>query len=345
MAISKLSTLFLGAFASILLAMPVHAQTWTMKISHAGPVTDNSDDHYGALKIQEYLMKHSGGRVKVEIYPASQLGSYKEVIEQLQAGSLEVAHTSIDGVAPFVPEFSLIDLPYSMPDDPTARVFMRGPFIGIINEGISSVLTNVELVAPMGGNWRSFYTTKKALNSAADLEGLKIRTINSPLQQEFVRGLNANPTVVAWGEVYTALGTGVVDGLKITVADIISNRLNDHVNYGILDTHTYLYGFFWVNKEWLASMPRDLQRIVRDAIVYGAEAQSDFNEALEISARDDFAKTGGKIVFPTEAQKAVFLEQKAIMEKWYLDKYGNKGKELLDKYKKAVAQAQAQAKK
>ncbi len=316
------------------------ADSWTMKISHAGPTTADSDDHFGSLKIKEYIDKNANGRIKVEIYPANQLGSYKEVVEQVQMGSLEVAHTSVDGIASFIPELCVIDLQYSMPDDATGRKFMRGSFKGEINAALAKVLPNVELASICnGGNWRSFFTTKKEVKSAADLKGLKIRTINSPLQQEFTRQVGANPAVVAWGECYTALSTGVVDGLKIAINDILSNKMDESIRYGFLDMHTYLYGFYWVNKQWLASMPADLQKIVLDALVYGAEAQSDFNENIENSAREKFVKGGGKLTLPNAEQKKSLMGAKEGMEKWYLDKYGQKGAEWLAKYKKSVEEA------
>ena len=316
------------------------ADSWTMKISHAGPTTADSDDHYGSLKIKEYIDKNSGGRIKVEIYPANQLGNYKEVVEQVQMGSLEVAHTSVDGIASFIPELCLIDLQYSMPDDATGRKFMRGAFKGEINAALAKVLPNVQLASMCnGGNWRSFYTTKKEIKSVEDLKGLKIRTINSPLQQEFTRQVGANPSVVAWGECYTALSTGVVDGLTIAIIDILSNKMDEAIRYGFLDMYTYLYGFYWVNKQWLASMPADLQKVVLDGLVYGAEAQSDFNENIEASAREKFVKGGGKLTIPTPEQRKGLMGAKEGMEKWYLGKYGDKGAAWLAKYKKAVEEA------
>ncbi len=345
MLLKKVSPFVLGSLLSLCLgtqATLANAAEWTMKISHAGPVTDDSDDHHGSLMIKEYVEKHSNGRIQVEIYPANQLGSYKEVVEQVQANVLEVAHTSIDGVAPFVPEMTLIDLPYSMPDDKTARAFMRSPFLSVINAEVAQVLPNVLLASiTNGGNWRSFYTTKKQVNSVADLKGLKIRTINSPLQQELVRQVDANPTVVAWGELYTALATGVTDGLKIAINDIVSNKMDEHINYGILDMHTYLYGFYWLSRDWLNSLPTDLQKVVLAGLVYGAEQQANFNENIEMKAREIFTKNGGTIVIPNAEQKAEFAASGATMEQWYVEKYGAKGKELLDRYKDAIKKAQA----
>jgi len=313
------------------------AANYTMKISHAGPVSDDSDDHYGSLRIKEYVEKNSNGKIAVEIYPGSQLGNYKSVVEQVQDGTLEVAHTSIGGVAPFVPAMAVIDLPYYLPGDEVARKLMKGPFVQTMSDGIQKVLPNIILASMCnGGNWRSFYTTKKQVENVNDLKGLKIRTINSPLQQTFVKELGANATAVSWGEVYTSLATGVVDGLKIAIADIMSNKMDEHLNYGILDMHTYLYGFYWVGQDWLNSLPTDLQKVVKDGLVYGAEKQSDFNENIEIKAREKFTAKGGKLTIPTPEEKAEFTKVKAGMEKWYLGKYGKEGEYWLDAYAKVI---------
>lgn len=335
----KKSTLAAALFA-LIVPFQANAADYTMKISHAGPVTDNSDDHYGSLMIKEYVEKHSDGKIKVEIYPGSQLGNYKSVIEQVEGGALEVAHTSIGGITPFIPALAVIDLPYFLPSDAIARELMKGQFVEEMRTGVQKKLKNVYLGSMCnGGNWRSFYTTKKEVKSAADLKGLKIRTINSPLQQTFVQEMGANPSAVAWGEVYTSLATGVVDGLKIAIADILTNKMDEHLNYGMLDQHTYLYGFYFVAQNWLDSLPADLQKVVKDGLIYGAEKQSDFNEQAEMSGREKFIAGGGKLYIPTAEEKAENSNVKGKMQEWYLKRYGKEGEYWLNTYSTAIDQA------
>lgn len=182
-----------------LMASPAAAATFTLKISHAGPATMENDDYVGSTALKKYIEDKSQGEIEVTIFPGNQLGNYQEAMEQINAGVLEAAHVSIGGVTPFIPELSVVDLQYVLPDDKVAYAFMEGSFTGKMRDAILESLPNVRLVAVSdGGRWRSFFTTNKEVRTAGDLKGLKIRTISSSLQQEFVENLGASPTPVSW---------------------------------------------------------------------------------------------------------------------------------------------------
>ena len=316
------------------------AADFTLKIAHAGPATMENDDYVGSTSLKEYVEKASGGRVAVEIYPGNQLGNYQEVIEQVNAGALECAHTSIGGITPFIPELAVVDLQYLLPGDEVVYEFMDGPFTDKMAEAVKAKLPNVDLVAVSdGGRWRSFFTTKPVHN-ADDLKGMKIRTINSPLQQEFVRKLGAAATPVAWGELYTALATGQVEGTKNATPDIISNKFNEVVTDVILDRHTFLFGYYFVSDSWLKSLPADLQKVVSNGFAYAAKKQTAFNKGVEDSANERFIKGGGNIYTPTKADRATFEGARDAMKEWYVAKYGDAWlNELLDAVEIAKAKA------
>ncbi len=330
----------LASAAMVAFAGQGMAADFTLKIAHAGPATMENDDYVGSTSLKEYIEKRSGGRVAVEIYPGNQLGNYQEVIEQVNAGALEVAHTSIGGITPFIPELAVVDLQYLLPGDDVVYKFMEGPFTGKMAEAIKAKLSNVSLVAVSdGGRWRSFFTTKE-VHDASDLKGAKIRTINSPLQQEFVRKLGAAATPVAWGELYTALATGQVEGTKNATPDIISNKFNEVVEYVILDRHTFLFGYYFISDSWLKSLPADLQTVVLNGFSYAAKKQTAFNKGVEDSANARFIKGGGKIYTPTKADRATFLGARNAMKEWYVAKYGDK---WLNELLEAVDEAKAKA--
>ncbi|MCG8510012.1 MAG: TRAP transporter substrate-binding protein DctP [Rhodospirillales bacterium] len=316
------------------------AADFTLKIAHAGPATMENDDYVGSTSLKEYIEKMSGGRVAVEIYPGNQLGNYQEVIEQVNAGALEVAHTSIGGITPFIPELAVVDLQYLLPGDEVVYEFMDGPFTDKMADAIRAKLPNVSLVAVSdGGRWRSFFTTIEVKN-ANDLKGAKIRTINSPLQQEFVRKLGASATPVAWGELYTALATGQVEGTKNATPDIISNKFNEVVTNVILDRHTFLFGYYFVSDSWLKSLPADLQTVVLNGFSYAAKKQTAFNKGVEDSANERFIKGGGAIYTPTKADRATFEGARDAMKEWYVEKYGDAWlKDLLAAVEVAKAKA------
>ena len=315
------------------------SDSFTLKISHAGPASEINDDYVGASAIKEYVEENSEGRVNVEIYSASQLGNYQEVMEQVDNGTLEAAHVSIGGVTPFILELAVVDLQYLIRDDDVAAELMDGPFFDEMSEALGSVLPNVRLAGVSdGGRWRSFYTTDVQIRTAADLSGLKIRTISSPLQQEFTRRLGASATPVAWGEVYTALASGVVAGLKIATPDIMSNSFDESIRYGTLDRHTFLFGFYFIGNSWFESLPSELREVVLEGIEYGTERQTAFNRRREETANADFEAGGGTIYVLSEDEKDTFMPAREAMMRWYVDEYGD---EWLNKFLDAVDLAES----
>lgn len=301
------------------------AETFTLRLAHAGPVSDKNDDYVGASALKEYIEQNSNGVVSVEIYAGNQLGNYQEVMEQINNKSLEAAHTSIGGITPFIPELAVLDLQYILPNDEVVYKFMEGSFFDQMKEEIQSKLPNVVLVGVSdGGRWRSFYTTKKQIKTADDLKGMKIRTISSTLQQEFVKKLGGAATPVAWGELYTALATGLVDGTKNATPDIMSNKFNESIKFATLDRHTFLFGFYFLSDSWLATLPQDMQKVVLDGFTYAAKVQTTFNKEVEDSANADFIAGGGSIYELNAEERKTFESAKTAMMDWYKDNYGDK---------------------
>lgn len=335
-------TLLLGAVAwgaALLATGPIWAQQFTLKYAHVGPATENSDDHVPGVFLKSFLESRSGGRIKVEIYPAGQLGQFRELFEQVQLNTLELTHTSVGGASAFFPELQVTDIPYMIRDDLVAEAVGRGPFFEKLRDAVLEKTGNVRLMA-MGntGRWRSFFT-KKPVIKAADLAGMKIRIVDSPIQVNFVRGAGANPVPIPWGEVYTSLATGVAEGLNIAVTDVVPNKLHEVVKHVVIDEHMYLYGFYWMSDAFLKSLPKDLQALVVDGVEQMASVQSDFNKSFESRAYDQFVKDGGTIRVLAPEEKAKLLPGRDAAKKWFEAKYG---REWLDAWEQALAQAERQ---
>jgi TRAP-type C4-dicarboxylate transport system substrate-binding protein len=335
-------TMLFGAVAfgtALLAAGPLGAQQFTLKYAHVGPATEYSDDHVPGVFLKSFLESRSGGRIKVEIYPAGQLGQFRELFEQIQLNTLELTHTSVGGASAFFPEIQVTDIPYMIRDDLVAEAVGRGPFFEKLRDAVLKKTGNVRLMA-MGntGRWRSFFTKKPVLK-AADLAGMKIRIVDSPIQVNFVRGAGANPVPIPWGEVYTSLATGVAEGLNIAITDVVPNKLHEVVKHVVIDEHMYLYGFYWMSDAWLKSLPKDLQILVVDGVEQMARVQTDFNKAFESRAYEQFVKEGGTIrVMPPE-EKAKLVPGREAAKKWFAEKYG---REWLDAWEQALAAAEAQ---
>jgi TRAP-type C4-dicarboxylate transport system substrate-binding protein len=334
-----LRTLAMATAFSLATTAGALAQTYTLKFGHVGPATDISDDHVAAVYLKSFLESRSNGRIKVEIYPASQLGDFRALVEQVQLGSLEATHTSVGGIGQFFPEIQVLELQYFIPNDLVAERLARSPLMAEMRDAVLKKTGNVRLLSATNtGRFRSFFTTKKPILSAADLKGVKMRTVDSPMQIEFVKFLGGNPTPVVWGELYTSLKTNVVEGTKNAATDIIPTNMHDALKFVILDEHSYLWGFNWISDKWLKSLPKDLQDLVADGFVQMGDVQFQYNKQYEGMSLDVFAKSGGKIHVPTDEQRKTFTVAKDHMRKWFVDKYGE---EWVAKLEKAVAAAEA----
>jgi TRAP-type C4-dicarboxylate transport system substrate-binding protein len=342
-----MTTMYRGVLAlglaAGLIAGTAEAQEFTLKYGHVGPATEISDDQIPGEFLKFFLEGRSQGRIKVEIYPASQLGNFRDLIEQVQLDTLELTHTTVGGMASFFPELQVTDIPYTLRDDLVAEKVGQGPFYDKARAAILERTGNVRLVAVGNtGRWRSFFTIADApIKTAADLAGVKMRTINSPLQIEFMKALGANPTPVAWGELYTSLATGVVEGTKNAATDIIPNNMHEVVKNVILEEHAYLYGFYWMSDAWLKRLPLDLQDMVIDGVTQMAEIQSSWNKQYEERSLREFVETGGTVYVPTPDERATFMAATDPMKEWFLANVDN-AEEWLDAWDSAIAEAETE---
>lgn len=333
-----LGKLLKTAVAIALLAVGVaHAQTITLRHGHASPAAPDADDQVAALALKQYIETESKGRIRVDIFPASQLGNPAEMIEQVNAGTLHSVNTAASAIATYVPQFSIVEMPYVIRDDAVAEKFMAGPIVNFLREETKKKLPNVRLENLMNtGNWRSFYTSKP-VRSVDDLKGMKIRTVPAPLLLEFLKSLGAAPVPLPWGEVYPALSSGVVAGLNNAATDIISAKLNEVVKFGILDRHSYLFGANWVSQKFLDGLPADLREVVVKGFAHSAAVQTKFNVESETAAQNRFKAAGGTITVPTPEVLAGFRAVRQKTQDWYRATYGPA---WLDAFMNALAAAE-----
>ncbi len=330
-----------GLLAAALLggtALPGSAAEFVVKYGHPGPVGPDSDDHVAGEFLKYFLETQSNGRIEVQIFPGSQLGSFREMVEQVNANTLEVAHTALGGLVGFMPELQVIELPYVVRDDAVAECMIKGPFFEDMRRAFMARSGNVNLIGVGNtGRFRSFFTANKLVKSAEDLKGIKMRVINSQLPVEMMQFFGANPTPIAWGELYTSLATGVVEGTKNAVTDIIPNKMEEVVRYATMDQHAYLWGFMAVSQDFLDSLPDDLRALVVSGVRQMADVQLEFNKGAEARQAKVFTDGGGQIYVPTEEEMDTFRAVKEPMGEWYKSQFGE---EWLDKFTGAAAECE-----
>ncbi|MEM9205307.1 MAG: TRAP transporter substrate-binding protein DctP [Pseudomonadota bacterium] len=333
-----LSTVAAGAVAlgaAIGFASVAQAQEHTVNIAFLGSPED--EDFDGSMVFKDYVESRSNGRVAVEIFPSGQFcGNEGECLENLQSGTLQVYITTIGGFGNVFGPGQVLDLPYMFASDRVAECVFDGPFVnelrtGVLAEGIPMRL----MVVSNTGGWRNFSTVNKQIRTPADVVGQKIRTIPAEIQQELVRQLGGNPTAVAWPEVYTSLATGVVEGTKNGVTDIMNMKFPEAgLKYMTLDGHAYMGALWWFSEPEWQGLPDDIRSIVFDGFNHLKTVTRAFPMRRQIEAYEQFKENGGTIYVPTADEKRQFQEASSGMRDWYTDKFGS---EWLDKLDAAVA--------
>ncbi len=256
------SAAFGAAVALAGLAAPVHAQApapITMKLSTA---TVNDTQHEWLKRFAAAVEKDSGGRIKGDIYAASQLGSIPRQIEGTQFNSIQVwcgPPEFLVGVderyeALSAPgEFTSRDQYNKSIQDPaiTNLILGLGANKGLIGGGIFSI----------GPSW---ILTKKKINTLADFSGLKIRVLASPFQLELIKRMGGSPVAMTLADVLPGLQQGAIDGSLTTITQYTTLHMVDAAKYVTKTGQPYVSSISVISKKWLDGLPPDLQKIVRD---------------------------------------------------------------------------------
>lgn len=179
-----------------------------VKIGHVAPPFHGQ--HVGLKYFSQYLAAHSNGRWQCKIFPSGQLGGERSLAEQVQTGTLPMAVVTTAVLANFVPEIGVVDLPFLFPDLQTAHAVLDGP----IRKKLFSYFPARGFVALtfMENEFRDLTNSKHQIRTPADLKGLKIRTMESPILIDTFKALGAEPVPMPFPEVYSALEQGVIDG-------------------------------------------------------------------------------------------------------------------------------------
>jgi tripartite ATP-independent transporter DctP family solute receptor len=286
----KLRTGLLVLCVALILLLASCGQQGDVTVLKLGHALDTGHAvHKGMVYMAERLELYSNGKMKLEIYPSGQLGSERELVELLQIGSLAMTKVSSSPLESFVPEMKVFSLPYVFRD--------QAHFKKVLASDIGKTL----LLAPekvrlrgMGyydAGSRSFYTTDRAIRSPADLKGLKIRVQKSETSVQMIAAMGGAATPISWGELYTALQQGVVDGAENNPPSLYLSRQYEVCKYYTLDEHTAVPDILLMSLHiWEGLSPEQqgwLQQAVDDSTVYQAQlweqASNDALAAIEAS--------------------------------------------------------------
>ncbi len=304
--------------------------------SHNGNLDDYK--HRALVLLKNYVEANSNGVIAVQIYPNGQLASsVSENMDGIIQQSFDIVNTTGDASVYWEP-LSIFDLPYMVTNDRLIEAVSSDPvFIKDLRAGALEATGNARLIMiTNSGRWRNFGTREKQIKNVDDIAGLKIRTVPSKVQQQLVSALGGSPTGIAWGEVYTSLATGVVDGTKNGMVDIVNAKLHESIKYIILDGHAYMAGFWWVNNAKFKSLPSDLQ----DVMVDGFDAMNwfirEYNKYAEANSFEVFKAHGGTVYRPTVSELRGFQERAKAVEDWFSQNVSAETISWLERYKDEI---------
>ncbi len=308
----------------------------------------NDEEHDAALVFKNYVENYTAGEITVKIFPGAQLcGSALECFESLKAGDIDLFVATAGGTSSIYPVIQGMDIPYLLQGDRVAQAVMEDTiFLSEVGKRILKATGNQIRVLSMGntGGWRNFANSKHEIKSPADVKGLKLRTIESEIQQMLVRNMGGTPTSLPFMEVYTALQTGMIDGTKNSISDITNMKFQEKLKYMTLDGHAYMAAMWFMGNKRFEKLTATEKQVVVDAGALMGTVMAGIQPRKELQAYEDWTKSGGKIYIPTAEEMSQFREQAKPIREWYLKKFGEEGTSFLAEYEAAIKRAEEQVK-
>ena len=288
-----------AAVVGLSLAGPAAAKT-TLRLGHGlakGHPVDVSLDEFAKL-----VRERSKGEMDIKVFPAGQLGQQRELIEQMQNGALDLVHANASPLAAFEPSFGVYDMPFLFRDNDHFFKVVEG---AVGDEVLASSRAKAFVgLAYYDNGTRSFYANKP-LAKPEDLKGLKVRVQPGPIATRMINLLGATATPLAWGEVYTALQSGVVDGAENNVTALTLARHGEVMKVYTRDEHTRVPDVVLVATSTLDRLKPEQQELLRQAARDSAKAHNARWTAELEKAEGEAAKMGVTFV---DADKAAYRQ-------------------------------------
>lgn len=281
----------------------------------------------GCKKLGELVNAKSKGRIKAWVSTDAELGNQRELCEQLRDGSIEVTTSLPSGTGRYVPPLAVFELPYIYKDDAhMARVLIA------LRPYVAKLLAphNIKPFGYMDIGFRHMLNKKRPIFKVADLKGLKMRGPN-PMYIGMFNALGASGTTVTWTEVYTALQSGVVDGMEASPALIYAMKFQEQAKILSKTYHIGANFYLMTGKKWFDGLPKDLQKVFIEATEEASKYAFDMEMELERQAMDKLVAEGVKV---NEVDDLNEFRKKliAFREKYVKDK----GPEFEKLYKKLL---------
>jgi tripartite ATP-independent transporter DctP family solute receptor len=268
--------------------------TNTLRLAHGLDITHPV--HKGMEYMAKRVKQISDDQLRIKIYPSEQLGSERECLEMLQIGSLAMTKVSSAVLESFVPEYKVLGLPYLFRSTAHAYKALDGP-IGntILNSGRQYWLKGVVFY---DSGSRSFYTIDKPIRKPSDLQGMKIRVQESIMSVKMIQAMGGSPTPISWGELYTALQNGIVDGAENNLPSFHLSYHFEICNYYSMDQHTVLPDVLLISTHTWDMLTEQEQQWLMQAARESVKKQRQYWTQAQQKALETIKEAGVEVIRP-----------------------------------------------
>jgi len=300
------------ALAALLPLMAAQAQERTFKYALQNPKGHPLE--IGASKFAELVAAKSGGKLKVNVYPGGTLGGDAANVSALQGGTIEFMALNSGILASQVKDFEVFDFPFIFANSKEADAVVDGPFgqklhAKLADKGIVG-LAYYEL------GFRNITNSRRAINTVEDLAGLKLRVIPNAINVDWVKAVGANPTPMAFPEVYAGMEQKAIDGQENPFSVILANKFFEVQKHLAVTNHQYNPQSLIMSKKVWDTLPADQKKLIQDAATEAAKYERQVNRELASGQLAELKKAGMQVTEFSAAEQAKLREKfKPVVEK------------------------------
>ena len=275
---------------------PSDSATWHVRFSHV--LSSSSEFQLMAERFRDLMLERTEGRFRVAIYPSGQLGGERVAFEQIQVGAVHMAITGTPVLSGWVPEGQMFDLPFLFETRDHGLAVMNGP-IGDWWRDLLLERTGVRSLGFLDYGFRHVYNKRRAVETPADLAGLKLRVLQNATYLAAYAALGVQATPMNYGEVYSALQQGVIEGGEANAIGFVSSRLHEVAKFYSFTSITYNPITLLVNDRFYRSLPEDVQRSLDRSAAEALAYQSEVARELERDAIAEMKSAGVVVSRPS----------------------------------------------
>jgi tripartite ATP-independent transporter DctP family solute receptor len=278
-------------FCGLLFSGPAFAADNVYKIKVGNVTAPDHPLNVSLEKMAELMREKSGGRLDATVFPSSQLGSLRAISEGLQMGTIEMGTQSPGGLASFMPLYGVLELPYVYSSNADVYKIVDGPIAQELDE-IFRKKTGIRILGYWMNLYRNTTNNRHPIEKPDDFKGLKLRVPETKTVMDTLALLGASPIPMNFGEVYTALSQGIIDGQENPLTIIWASKLYEVQKYLSMTGHVYSPTCVMISDEFFETLPEDLRAIIIESVAEVRPAAREMVEKQEEGLLEQLKEKG-----------------------------------------------------